>query len=148
MEVSLLLAGDALLHRLNRDFRQIDRPTDVLSFPQLEGRAALVQQRATPGQPLALGDVVISVERARRQAEELGHSLERELGYLLVHGILHLCGYDHETDEEQAEMRRLEEQALAAVGLARGQLPAGNSAAAEAAGGGIAGESVSVRSDQ
>ncbi len=140
MEVSLLLAGDALLHRLNRDFRQIDRPTDVLSFPQLEGRAALVQHRASPQQPLALGDVVISVERARRQAEELGHSLERELGYLLVHGVLHLCGYDHETDEEQAEMRRLEEQALAAVGLARGQPPAGNGAAAEAAGGRIAGE--------
>ena len=119
-EVSLLLADDALLHRLNRDFRHIDQPTDVLSFPQLEGHAAGARG-AAPAQPLMLGDVVISVERARCQADELGHGLERELGYLLVHGVLHLCGYDHETDEDQAEMRRLEEQALAAVGLARGQ---------------------------
>jgi probable rRNA maturation factor len=66
-----------------------------------------------------LGDVAISVARARRQAAAYGHSFERELGYLLTHGVLHLVGFDHEADADQAEMRRVEEQALATVGLGR-----------------------------
>jgi probable rRNA maturation factor len=92
-EVTLVLAGDRLLHRLNRDFRGKDRPTDVLSFPGDGGEAGL-------------GDVVISVETAERHARALGRTLARELDVLALHGFLHVLGYDHETDD--GTMDRLE----------------------------------------
>jgi probable rRNA maturation factor len=84
-EVSLVLAGDRLLHRLNRDYRGKDRPTDVLSFPGEGGEGGL-------------GDVVISVETAERNARSGGRTLARELDVLTLHGFLHVLGYDHETD--------------------------------------------------
>jgi probable rRNA maturation factor len=84
-EMSLVLAGDALLHRLNRRYRGKDRPTDVLSFPGDGGEAGL-------------GDVVISVETAARNARSGGRTLARELDVLALHGFLHVLGYDHETD--------------------------------------------------
>ncbi len=84
-EMSLVLAGDGLLHRLNRDYRGKDRPTDVLSFPGEGGEAGL-------------GDVVISVETAERNARSGGRTLARELDVLALHGFLHVLGYDHETD--------------------------------------------------
>ena len=115
LEVSLLLTDDATLHRLNRRFRAVDGATDVLSFSQLEGAP-----HASPrGGTLPLGDIAISVERVRRQAEDYGHGFERELGYLFVHGLLHLLGYDHETEDERVTMRRGEEAALSAAGLTR-----------------------------
>lgn len=83
--VSVLLCGDARMRRLNRDFRRIDRPTDVLSFPS--------------GEPGFLGDVAIDVPYAARQARKRGHTVGREVQLLLAHGVLHLLGYDHETDE-------------------------------------------------
>jgi len=92
-EVSLVLAGDRLLHRLNRDYRGKDRPTDVLSFPGDGGEAGL-------------GDVVISVETAARNARALGRTLARELDVLALHGFLHVLGYDHEADD--GTMDRLE----------------------------------------
>jgi probable rRNA maturation factor len=92
-EVSLVLAGDRLLRRLNRTYRGEDRPTDVLSFPGEGGEAGL-------------GDVVISVETAERNARGLGRTLGQELDVLALHGFLHLLGYDHETDDGQ--MDRLE----------------------------------------
>jgi probable rRNA maturation factor len=92
-EVSLVLAGDRLLHRLNRDYRKKDRPTDVLSFPGDGGEAGL-------------GDIVISVERAERNARGLGRTLGQELDVLALHGFLHVLGYDHETDD--GTMERLE----------------------------------------
>ena len=92
-EVSVVLAGDGLLRRLNRDFRGKDRPTDVLSFPGVEGDEGL-------------GDVVISVPTAARNARRLGHSVPRELDVLALHGFLHVLGYDHETDD--GTMDRLE----------------------------------------
>ncbi len=92
-EVSLVLAGDRLLHRLNRDYRGQDRPTDVLSFPGEGGEEGL-------------GDVVISVETAERNARSGGRSLARELDVLALHGFLHVLGYDHETDD--GTMDRLE----------------------------------------
>jgi probable rRNA maturation factor len=92
-EVSLVLAGDALLHRLNRDYRGKDRPTDVLSFPGGGGEAGL-------------GDVVISVETAERNARALGRTLAQELDVLALHGFLHVLGYDHEADD--GTMDRLE----------------------------------------
>jgi probable rRNA maturation factor len=84
-EMSLVLAGDVLLHRLNRDYRGKDRSTDVLSFPGEGGEAGL-------------GDVVISVEMAERNARSGGRTLARELDVLALHGFLHVLGYDHETD--------------------------------------------------
>ena len=92
-EVSLVLAGDRLLRRLNRDYRGKDRPTDVLSFPGGGGEAGL-------------GDVVISVETAARNARALGRTLARELDVLALHGFLHVLGYDHEADD--GTMERLE----------------------------------------
>jgi probable rRNA maturation factor len=126
VDMNLLLADDATLHRLNRQYRSIDRPTDVLSFSQLEGPDFRAQALASgPALPLGLqlglqlGDVAVSVERARRQALDYGHPFDRELAYLFVHGLLHLLGYDHEADEERAAMRRVEEATLSAAGLAR-----------------------------
>jgi probable rRNA maturation factor len=92
-EVSVVLAGDGLLRRLNRDFRDKDRPTDVLSFPGGGGEEGL-------------GDVVISVPTAARNARRLGHSVPRELDILALHGFLHALGYDHEADD--GTMERLE----------------------------------------
>ena len=92
-EVSVVLAGDRLLRRLNRDFRGKDRPTDVLSFPGAGGEEGL-------------GDVVISVPTAVRNARRLGHSVPRELEILALHGFLHVLGHDHETDD--GTMDRLE----------------------------------------
>jgi len=92
-EVSLVLAGDRLLHRLNRDYRKKDRPTDVLSFPGEGGEAGL-------------GDIVISVETAGRNARGLGRTLAQELDVLALHGFLHVLGHDHETDD--GSMDRLE----------------------------------------
>ena len=99
-EISILFIGDQGIRELNDQFRGIDRPTDVLSFPQiLEGELEI------PG-ALVLGDVAISLETARSQSEEHGLSLEEELTLLLIHGILHLLGYDHEiSDEEEERMR-------------------------------------------
>lgn len=120
-EVALLIAGDETLQRLNRDFRSVDRPTDVLSFSQHEGDASTIftAPPQKPDVPLHLGDVALSLERARHQAEEYGHSVQREVAYLLTHGVLHLLGYDHEGDAEQQRMRLVEEAALSAMGLPR-----------------------------
>jgi len=92
-EVSLVLAGDRLLRRLNREYRRKDRPTDVLSFPGEGGEAGL-------------GDIVISVETAERNARGLGRTLAQELDVLALHGFLHVLGHDHETDD--GSMDRLE----------------------------------------
>jgi probable rRNA maturation factor len=95
-ELSILLTDDAGIHRLNRDFRNKDRPTDVLAFAQREGRLAAGD---------LLGDVVISIPTAARQASAQGHELLAEVSMLLAHGILHLLGWDHETAAEDRRMR-------------------------------------------
>ena len=122
IEVSLLLTDDATVHRLNLDYRHINAATDVLSFPQFEGPEPFVQP---PGEAANLGDIVVSLDTARRQAAERRHSLTREVAHLTVHGALHLLGYDHQTDAEEAEMNGLEALALAApepeTGMAAGQ---------------------------
>lgn len=106
-ELSVLVTDDAEIRSLNHHYRGQDRATDVLSFSQLEGEG--------PREVLQLlGDVVISWETAQRQAVEYGHTLEAEMERLLVHGVLHLLGYDHEHDEEAARsMREAEERYLA-----------------------------------
>jgi len=104
-ELSVLLTDDATIRPLNARWRGIDRATDVLSFSQLEGEVI--------GQASVLGDVVISLETAERQAAELGHDTAWEVRVLLVHGICHLLGHDHEGDEEAERMETLERELLA-----------------------------------
>lgn len=125
-EVALTFVNNERIHELNRDYRGIDRPTDVLSFAMNEGGEEepdivyeIEEEEELSGLPDMLGDIIISVERAREQAEEYGHSLERELGFLFVHGFLHLLGYDHEDKEAEAVMMAKQEDVLAQVGLTR-----------------------------
>lgn len=117
-ELSILVTGDRKMRVLNRQYRGLDKTTDVLSFPALEGEAAL--KAASGGQgvpPAALGDIVISAPRALAQAGEIGQSLEDELSFLLVHGILHLVGYDHEGSP--SDKRRMEKKQKEIVRLLR-----------------------------
>ena len=116
-EISLSLVTEARIHELNRDYRGVDHPTDVLSFALQEEDPE--EPQILDCQDDLLGDIVISVERARSQAVEYGHPFERELLYLAVHGTLHLLGYDHEKEEEQVTMRKKEEEVLNLLGLQR-----------------------------
>jgi probable rRNA maturation factor len=110
-QVTVTLVSDDEIRDLNKTHRGKDEVTDVLSFPLTEGDTASF---VLPDEvPTHLGDVVVSTDRARAQAAELGHSFERELAYLAVHGTLHLLGYDHEDDDEKVRMRAREEDVLA-----------------------------------
>jgi probable rRNA maturation factor len=109
-ELSILLVDDAGIHVLNRQWRGVDRPTDVLSFPQREPGTERIPRADV------LGDVVVSVETAARQAAEHSCTLLDEVTHLLVHGILHLVGFDHGTDMEEAEMEAQAEQITAILG--------------------------------
>ena len=121
----ILLVSEEEIQRLNREIRGRDAVTDVLSFPALE---------LVPGEPilagehgealdeedrLLIGSIAICKKRAEEQAEEYGHSFERELNFLAVHGVLHCLGYDHETDDERAQMRAKEEEVMKKMGLGR-----------------------------
>ncbi len=106
--VALLFADDALLWRLNREHRGIDEPTDVLSFPGDEGETF----PAAGGESRHIGDIAVSVPTARRQAADAGLTLDEELRHLVLHGLLHLLGYDHESDADDAAMRAKEEAVL------------------------------------
>jgi probable rRNA maturation factor len=113
-EVSLVFVDDDYIQSLNSEYRGINSPTDVLSFAMMEGEAI-------PGQEeeLILGDVVVSLQTAQRQAEEYGHSFRRETAFLTVHGVLHLLGYDHQEEEDREEMRNKEEENLARLNITR-----------------------------
>lgn len=117
-EVSVTLTDDAHIHELNKNYRGVDRPTDVLSFALTESDEPEVE-----GGPETeiLGDLVLSVERVAAQAEEYGHSLRREAAFLTVHGMLHLLGYDHIEDEDREEMEREQRVVMAALGISRGE---------------------------
>ena len=117
-EVDVTLVDNDQIHRINLEQRGIDVPTDVLSFPLGENGNYDVNPETGN---FMLGDVVISLERAAAQAEEYGHSLQREIGYLTVHSMLHLLGYDHvDGGLEAVRMREKEEAVMASVGLPRG----------------------------
>jgi len=118
IEVSVLVTDDATLHQLNRDYRNVDTPTDVLSFADDdENDTAFVRP---PDAPRYLGDLAISSESVILQAAEYGHSRVRELAFLTVHGMLHLLGYDHERGAaDQAAMRAREELIMQQIGLPR-----------------------------
>lgn len=112
-EMSVLLVDDRKIQQLNLDFRKIDRATDVLSFPSGE-------YPLSPGANfLYIGDMALSLEHARRQAEEYGHSYEREVAFLTAHSVLHCLGYDHTDGEEEAEMFSRQEAILSGMGLER-----------------------------
>lgn len=114
--LTLHVVDDERIRELNAEHRGRDTRTDVLSFPLYEAASDFV---LPPGEPVQLGDVVLSYERAVEQAHEYGHSVAREVAYLVAHGTLHLLGYDHETDSERAIMRQREEDALVPLGLVR-----------------------------
>lgn len=123
-EVDVLITDDAGIHQINLEQRGIDRPTDVLSFPMFNyvpGCPPVDDADADPATGLTpLGDMVISLERAREQAREYGHPVERELSYLAVHSVLHLLGYDHvDEGEQKARMRQREEAILSDLGITR-----------------------------
>ena len=115
-EISLSFVSMDEIHELNRTYRDIDRPTDVLSFPMVDDfdeLQKLVDQTGELPDELLLGDVVICLEKALQQAEEYGHSKEREIVYLFTHSVLHLLGYDHMDEESKKVMRAREEQVMA-----------------------------------
>lgn len=126
--VSVRLCDDEAIHVINRDYRGVDRATDVLSFPMVNypsgvtaGQADKLLRQALDDELNAcmLGDLIISVPHALAQAEEYGHSPQREAAYLLVHGICHLMGYDHIEEDDRRRMRAMEEKILSAIGMER-----------------------------
>lgn len=122
-EVNVLFTDDEGIHRINLDMRGVDRPTDVLSFPMFElvpGEHPDPEEVDPATGLIPLGDMCISLERARAQAEEFGHSVRRELCYLTVHSVLHLLGYDHlDEGPMKAQMREREETILRSLGIER-----------------------------
>ena len=112
--VSVSFVGKDEIKTLNRDYRGNDSVTDVLSFPQYDDLNDIID-----GEEIALGDVVICLDKCREQAEEFGHSEEREMIYLFVHSICHLLGYDHMEDDDKKEMRAKEESVMTALGILR-----------------------------
>ena len=126
-EVDVLLTNDEGIHAINLDMRQVDRPTDVLSFPEFEfvpGEPPTEETASELCDPatglLPLGDMVLSMERVKAQADEYGHSKRRELAYLVTHSVLHLLGYDHlDEGPEKAQMRGREEAIMEKLGIPR-----------------------------
>ena len=125
LSIEFVFVDEEEIRRLNRELRNTDKVTDVLSFPSLDDIKGenLYAEDFPYGIDeegnLMIGSVAVCVKRAQEQAEEYGHSFERELHYLLVHGIMHCLGYDHMTDEEKAEMREKEEWVLGKLGIMR-----------------------------
>jgi len=112
-ELSVTFVTDERIHELNRDYRDKDQPTDVLSFALNEGD----EQISDEGMPDLLGDIVISIPRAKSQAIEYGHDFQRELCFLAVHGFLHLIGHDHDSNENEVAMFKKQEDILSEHGL-------------------------------
>ena len=127
-EVNLLLVSDEEIHRMNREFRQIDRSTDVLSFPQVEYTSPAdfswaEEHEADCFDPdsgeLVLGDIVVSLDHVKDQAAQYGHGCRREFAFLIAHSMLHLMGYDHMTETEAADMERRQKEILEGIHIPR-----------------------------
>lgn len=127
-EVSLLLTSDEQIHRLNLEYRGIDRPTDVLSFPQIEYETpadffVADGQESACFNPdtgeLFLGDIIISLDRVKEQADHYGHGMKREFAFLVAHSMLHLLGYDHMTEEDAQDMEKRQARVLERLGIKR-----------------------------
>ncbi|MGE5677990.1 MAG: rRNA maturation RNase YbeY [Pseudomonadota bacterium] len=123
-EVSISFVGNEEIRSLNLEYRGIDKATDVLSFPMLEFSEDELEEEEDPeaeyiDEEIALGDIVISMEKVLEQSEEYGHSFNRELAFLLVHGMLHLLGYDHEEEASEGEMFEKQESILKEMNLTK-----------------------------
>lgn len=122
-EISIMLVDNEEIREINREHRHIDKPTDVLSFPMVEiTEGKLVSDTGDYDMDenlLLLGDIIISLEKTQEQAVEYGHSLERELAFLVTHGMFHLLGYDHQQEEEEMRMLAKQEAVLEQMGLKR-----------------------------
>ncbi|WP_175615999.1 rRNA maturation RNase YbeY [Piscibacillus halophilus] len=117
-ELSVTFVNNTQIQDINREYRQKDQPTDVISFAMQES-GENEMEIVGDNLPEHLGDIVVSLEKAKEQAEEYNHSYQRELGFLIVHGFLHLLGYDHQTVEEEKEMFERQEHILEEFGLKR-----------------------------
>lgn len=121
-EMSVTFMDNAAIQEINREYRGKDMPTDVISFAVEEGtdeELSIIFDEALEELPRDLGDIMISIERAKEQAAEYGHTYDRELGFLALHGFLHINGYDHMTLEDEKEMFGLQKEILDAYGLKR-----------------------------
>ena len=127
VEVNIVLTDNEEIHKINKEYRQIDRPTDVLSFPMIPFKTP-ADYSVIEGDDsyfdldtdeLILGDVMISVDKVYAQAEEYGHSIEREYAFLIAHSMLHLFGYDHMKDDERIIMEKKQEEILSALYISR-----------------------------
>ncbi|ANU12892.1 Metal-dependent hydrolase YbeY, involved in rRNA and/or ribosome maturation and assembly [Planococcus halocryophilus Or1] len=117
-EVSVTFVTNEMIRDINREYRGKDQPTDVISFAMEEmgeGETAIIGSQ----EPRMLGDIIISLDRTKEQAADFGHSFERELGFLAVHGFLHLLGYDHLTEEDEKKMFSRQEEILVSLGITR-----------------------------
>ena len=110
--INIILTNPEHIRNINKKYRNIDKETDVLSFPMFEKEE--IEEMKKNGNDInePLGDIIISIERVKQQAGEYGHSFERELAYMLIHGFYHLMGYDHMNDEDKKQMREKEEKVL------------------------------------
>ena len=127
-QVNLLLTSDSEIHRMNMEYREVDRPTDVLSFPQVEYESPADFSWAEEHEmdcfdpdtgELFLGDIVISLDKVKEQAEKYNHSVRREFAFLVAHSMLHLLGYDHMTPEEAKDMESRQSAVLEHLGITR-----------------------------
>lgn len=118
-EISLNIVDDETIQALNLQYRGLDEPTDVLSFALQDNLAGELEVQRDEEMPLILGDIILSLEQAQLQAKRYNHSLKRELGFLVVHGFLHLLGYDHLTKADEKIMFAKQESLLRAFGLER-----------------------------
>jgi len=127
-QVNLLITNDQGIREFNRDHRNIDKATDVLSFPMIEfenaGDFSVVENHEADyfdpeSGELLLGDIILSADKIIKQAEEFGHSIKREFAFLVTHSLLHLCGYDHMEDEERTLMEKKQNEILDKVGITR-----------------------------
>ncbi len=121
VDVYITLTNNSEIHKINMKYRQVDRPTDVLSFPMYEKDEIFKLKKESIQNNIEkiLGDIIVSIEKVQEQAEEYGHSFERELAYLVTHGMLHLLGYDHMVEEEKNQMREREEFILQKLNISR-----------------------------
>lgn len=111
---SIIIVDNTFIHKLNKEYRGIDRVTDVISFALEDDKSMII-----PDDIRLLGDIYICLDKAKEQAKEYGHSLERELCFLAVHGVYHLLGYDHETEEDAKIMFKKQEEVLMEYGITR-----------------------------
>lgn len=119
--ISITLTNPEEIQKINKKYRNIDKPTDVLSFPMFQKEE--IEDLISSNYEIedVLGDIIISIPKVKEQANEYGHSFERELAYMVVHGFYHLMGYDHMNDDDKKEMRKKEDEILNKLHITRGE---------------------------